>query len=627
MKRNLLLLGCIIGAALWGNNASAQVNYSEGFEGTINWGGTGFINSTDSPCEGTHSYLSDLHGGFVPNGSDTAISPSLGSSNGSQVSLAYNYKVLNSQNGQPVLNSSNWGSITVAWGTSATGPWTTLETINPSNHVESADCAERTLTFTPANGSQVYIRFFTELITFSNFIHIHIDDITATQQTFAMDWVNLQSPATMTLDFGETGTVYAQGFEAGLTEAAGAGAGITAWIGVNAANTDPATWTTWIPATFNVQSGNNDEYMASIGTGLQGGTYYYASRFQLNGGTYSYGGTNGIWNGTTNISGVLTVNCDTPAPVADATQIMCEGSTLADLEVAGDEIIWYTAATGGFLLPESTVLTEGGVYFAAQIPTAGCESAARTQITVDLTVIAAPVITQTTQTFCNSADVEELEPQENIVWYSSSMGGTPLDGTTHLEDGIIYYAAQIVDDCESMARTGVTVEINTTPAPTGDPTQTFTFHPTESVTIADIVVNATGTVTWYATEENAEDGVDPLSLTDVIPAGTATYYATQTIDGCEGSPFAVTVDAVLGNEDFAQGIFTYYPNPVKDIFTISYTDSISSIEVYNLLGQKVFSKQVNANEAQVDIAQLSSGTYLVKAAFADGVKIIKIVKQ
>jgi hypothetical protein len=51
--------------------------------------------------------------------------------------------------------------------------------------------------------------------------------------------------------------------------------------------------------------------MANIGSNLSPGTYYYAYRYQLYGGDYYYGGFNpgggGAWNGTTNISGVLTV--------------------------------------------------------------------------------------------------------------------------------------------------------------------------------------------------------------------------------------------------------------------------------------------------------------------------------
>ncbi|HUH27189.1 choice-of-anchor D domain-containing protein, partial [Gelidibacter sp.] len=76
-------------------------------------------------------------------------------------------------------------------------------------------------------------------------------------------------------------------------------------------NPNSAGWT-WLPATFNTQSGDNDEYAANIGTALTSGTYYYASRFQLEGGPYSYGGYSGsgggFWNGTSNLNGVLSVD-------------------------------------------------------------------------------------------------------------------------------------------------------------------------------------------------------------------------------------------------------------------------------------------------------------------------------
>ena len=57
-----------------------------------------------------------------------------------------------------------------------------------------------------------------------------------------------------------------------------------------------------------MDDGNNDEFKAELGT-FAAGTYYYASRWRLDGGPYTYGGYNsGAWDGTTNVSGVLTVN-------------------------------------------------------------------------------------------------------------------------------------------------------------------------------------------------------------------------------------------------------------------------------------------------------------------------------
>ncbi|RYZ52286.1 MAG: choice-of-anchor D domain-containing protein, partial [Sphingobacteriales bacterium] len=134
---------------------------------------------------------------------------------------------------------------------------------------------------------------------------------TGSADTAVMDYVNLQFPATATINEGGSVTVYTQGYEPGVTEAAGAGTGVSAWIGYSSSNSDPsgAGWT-WIPASYNTNVGNNDEFQASLGTGLAPGTYYYASRWQIGTGPYAYGGTSGNWTATSQ-NGVLTVNADT----------------------------------------------------------------------------------------------------------------------------------------------------------------------------------------------------------------------------------------------------------------------------------------------------------------------------
>ncbi|MBN8640169.1 MAG: hypothetical protein J0L86_00005, partial [Flavobacteriales bacterium] len=140
------------------------------------------------------------------------------------------------------------------------------------------------------------------------------------------DYVNLQFPASATILAGGSATVYAQVYEAGLTDTepgfSGQAAGIESWIGISpiGSNSNPNTWTTWIPATHNAgHVSNNDEYQASIGSALVPGTYYYASRFRLNGGPFVYGGNPfNAWDGTTSVSGVLTVN---PNPTQCATNV------------------------------------------------------------------------------------------------------------------------------------------------------------------------------------------------------------------------------------------------------------------------------------------------------------------
>ncbi len=161
---------------------------------------------------------------------------------------------------------------------------------------------------------------------------------TAAASTEEVDWCNLQWPGTGTIDAGGTFDVYAQAWEAGVTDAAGQGAGLAAWIGVSTTDTDPSTWTTWISATYNGDSGNNDEYKAEIGSALSAGTYYYASKFQLNNSSFTYGGfvdgAGNFWDGTTNVSGVLTVNA-----------VVGTDATLSALTYNGTTVAGFDAAT------------------------------------------------------------------------------------------------------------------------------------------------------------------------------------------------------------------------------------------------------------------------------------------
>lgn len=140
------------------------------------------------------------------------------------------------------------------------------------------------------------------------------NSVTLTVNADVVDFCNIQSPLSGTITEGMSFDIYAQVYEAGVTNPSGQAAGITAQIGYSTTNGTPdGTWT-WLTATYNTDFGNNDEYKTTL-SGLTPGTYYYASRFIKTGSTtYVYGGTNGSpWS----TSGVLTVNA-LGTPVATA---------------------------------------------------------------------------------------------------------------------------------------------------------------------------------------------------------------------------------------------------------------------------------------------------------------------
>ena len=89
----------------------------------------------------------------------------------------------------------------------------------------------------------------------------------------------------------------------------------------------------------------------------------------------------------------------------------------------------------------------------------------------------------------------------------------------------------------------------------------------------------------------------------------------------------ILVDLALANNSFNSTSISVYPNPVKDILNINYTENISKIQVYNLLGQEVLTKSVNNTQNQLDMSTLVQGAYLVKITSNDLVKTMKVIKQ
>lgn len=128
-----------------------------------------------------------------------------------------------------------------------------------------------------------------------------------------ISWANLQWPENGEIEPLADFDVFGQAFINGITGQPTPAPGLQAWVGYSTTNSDPSTWTNWIPAPYNAPSGNNDEFKANLGALMTTeGIYYYATRFQLNTGAYVYGGFSvaggGFWDGVTNVSGILSVS-------------------------------------------------------------------------------------------------------------------------------------------------------------------------------------------------------------------------------------------------------------------------------------------------------------------------------
>lgn len=237
-----------------------------------------------------------------------------------------------------------------------------------------------------------------------------------------------------------------------------------------------------------------------------------------------------------------------PSPVAPTVlnQQFCKSvnPTIANLIATGTDIKWYSDNTSTTPLSTTTALSNGQYYASQTINV--CESP-RMAITVTIQSTASPTAAAS-QSFC--ADINPTIANlaitgTDIKIYNAASGGNLLVTTTPLVDDQIYYATQILNGCESELRTAITVTINNTPPPTANTTQVFCAG--DSPTLSNVIITGTS-IKWYDAATNG----NLLTASNLLT--TTTYYASQTINGCESTlrtAINVTIDtANINAEDY-----------------------------------------------------------------------------
>lgn len=73
--------------------------------------------------------------------------------------------------------------------------------------------------------------------------------------------------------------------------------------------------------------------------------------------------------------------------------------------------------------------------------------------------------------------------------------------------------------------------------------------------------------------------------------------------------------------------FSMYPNPATNRLNISAKETILSAEIFNVIGKKVMSVNVNKTSESIDVSSLTSGIYLVKYDVNGVTGTAKFIKQ
>ena len=223
------------------------------------------------------------------------------------------------------------------------------------------------------------------------------------------------------------------------------------------------------------------------------------------------------------------------------------------------------------------------------------------------------------QQFCNSATVANLTANgSGLQWYNASTGGVALASNAPLATGT-YYVSQTSGGCES-PRTAVAVNVGVVSAPTGPATQSLS----SLLTIGDIVVVGSNVV-WYSSSANAASGTNPIPASQLL--ANTTYYATQTVSGCTSTTSLAVTITTLANQDFDMTKFSYYPNPVIDLLNVSYSQDMTNVKVFNMIGQQLLNKEVNATTTQINMSSFANGAYFIQVSTENAMKTVRVVKK
>lgn len=88
----------------------------------------------------------------------------------------------------------------------------------------------------------------------------------------------------------------------------------------------------------------------------------------------------------------------------------------------------------------------------------------------------------------------------------------------------------------------------------------------------------------------------------------------------------VSVDFIVGTpENEANTEFSIYPNPVSNQLNITSASEMTQVEIFNQLGQRVYSQVVKNTYFNLNTSEFNSGVYYVRITTDQGIATEKVM--
>lgn len=125
-------------------------------------------------------------------------------------------------------------------------------------------------------------------------------------------------------------------------------------------------------------------------------------------------------------------------------------------------------------------------------------------------------------------------------------------------------------------------------------------------------------------------GMDNMGMTFSLPLGISPngkYIVGIGVANDEARGFVIKLPNALATDQVQNASkMSVYPNPAQDVLYFKNADKISSIEVYNMVGQKVIATTAVSKEG-LDVSKLTKGAYVLKVQTGNQTESIKLLKK
>ena len=211
-------------------------------------------------------------------------------------------------------------------------------------------------------------------------------------------------------------------------------------------------------------------------------------------------------------------------------------------------------------------------------------------------------------------------PTYTITVYSSNQAyGTVSGGGTYEEGTEIQLTATANDGYEFVSWSDGSLDNPRTITVTADAVYIATFVEAMSVTNYTITVISSNPTQGSVTGGGTYPEGSVISIEAIANDG---YQFVSWSDNCTDNPRSITVasDAMyiatfIPMTDISETStleISVFPNPITDILNITSSETISEIEIVNVMGQVVRRIEVNSDNVVCDVEDLKAGAYIVR---------------